>query len=185
MSLESAVSKISKTMRWYGDTIRSNYKELVPSLMVSTAAAFGGQEVIDRVMETPPEWLLQSGGYSAAFVTGWGTFLGLSYKNNSEQYPNGFISKEMGKTFGEAFSADYVADLVSYTPTFLAVNHQLLKHDVDPGLSGLASAGAASTTYFFVMCALYDRSQALTQKINNGIKKLFGKENKIDQLGED
>jgi len=177
MTLEGIVGKGIQGLKWYGGSIRDNYKEFVPALVCSTAAASLAQAAVD-MMENPHEVLMQSAGYFAALASGYVVFLGLSYKNKPENYPNGFISKEMGNTFATMASADYVADLVSYTPVFITVNHLMLNNGHSGLVSGLCAAGAASTTYFFTVCGLYDRCQAAAKHINKGVRKVIPSRNR-------
>ena len=74
----------------------------------------------------------------------------------------------------DILSADYLGDMVSYAPVFIGMNHWLLNEGVDTGLSGGISAGAAAITYFFTICAIYNRMQATTTLINSKLSK--GKE---------
>jgi len=172
MESESSNGKFRETLSWYGNTIRENYRQFIPSLIVSTACTYLGQDLVEFMSENPSEWVTQLTGYAGATVGGYATFLSLEYKNKREKYPDGFVSREMGKTLVDVVSSDYLADAVSYAPVFITTNHYLLEGGVDAGASGGISAAAASTTYFFTICALYDRFQSLTKRIAEGVKNI-------------
>lgn len=175
MALDSIVNTTVKGIKWYGEAIRKNYKQFIPALVVSTVAAGGAQELADALIENPNEWITQLSGYLGATAGGYGTFLSLEFRNNREKYPNGFLSKEMGKTFVDIASSDYLADVISYTPVFIASNHYLLNQEVGEGIAGSISAGIASTTYFFTMCGLYDVFQRFTHRFNTLTKRALNK----------
>lgn len=169
MPIDDLIQNACRVTRWYGNSVRENYPQFLPSLLVSSVVAAGGQEVVG-LMDAPPEWLVQAGGYTGATISGYSVFLGLEYRNKKEHYPRGFLSREMGKTIIDIASADYLADLMCYTPVFVGVNHVLLNSDVGEFWSGLAAAGTASLAYFLVICGVYDRTQALTSKVNGYIR---------------
>lgn len=172
MVLERILDSAIKGSKWYGKAVKENYRQFIPSLVVSSACAFGGQEIAER-FQIASEWAVQLSGYIGGTIGGYTTFLSLEYKNKKEKYPNGFISKEMGKTLVDLTSSDYLADMISFAPVFIAVNHQLLNDGVDPGVSGGVSALVGSTTYFFTMCGFYDGFQRLTNKVNSRIRKWY------------
>jgi len=172
--LESITTKIVIGIKWYGNSIKQNYKQFIPALIVSSLTAAGAQELTEYI-NNAPEWLIQSSGYLGATIGGYGAFLPINYRNNKKKYPNGFFSKETIKTIVEVASADYLSDIISYAPVFVGMNHYLLESGYDSGTSGLISATTASTAYFFTVCGLYNTMQTITNKTNKIIKNIIKK----------
>lgn len=169
MSLDELTNKLHEGLKWYCDAVKNNWKSFLPATLIAMGFTTGGQALVGEIVDNPSELLTQMTGYWSATLGGYGSFLSLEYYRHKEKYSDGFFSKEMGKTFADVWSADYLSDWISYTPLFIATNHYMLNHGHSEALSGAVTSLVASTGYFFVLCGMYD----MTKKVNSYLVKTF------------
>ncbi len=172
MTIDDLFESSKKGLSWYSEQLKNNASTILPALGAAAIGTWGGQEALEYFNESR-EVVVQSTGYLSGLVVGYSVFLEREYKQNPEKYPNGFFSKDMLKTLGNFASADYVGDLVGFTPQFVFTNHYLLEQGMDQGMSGLIAAGVASTSYYFAISALYGWTEQVSAAINKNIKKVF------------
>ena len=181
-ALEAKVDSPQQSLgRELVDSLR-NY----PSNWVNYMKQLGASVLISSVGSATAQWIAQRMGYNGAtaqtvagYIGGYGTaypyFFGSEFLRNRDKYPRLF-SREFGKFVGTFLAADYVADLSTFSPAFIASNVWLTNHtDMHPLPKGLIAWNTAGLLYTSVMAGLHPAIQRVNNAINRGIKSVYHK----------
>lgn len=171
----SLKTELAESIRHYPSHWKSYMKQLAPTVLISSLGSATAQWIADR-MGFDGTTAQTIAGYIGGYGTGYPFYFGSEYLLHKERYPKGIISKEFGKLVGTFLAADYVADLSTFTPTFIGSNAYLANNtDIAPFPRGLIAWNTAGLLYTSVMAGLHPAVQRVNSAINRGIKSVCRK----------
>jgi hypothetical protein len=165
--LKQSIVNYPKTWREYG-------RNLAPAIIASSIGSALGQWAVTK-LGYDGKAATTAAAYVCGYIPGYITFFGTEFIRNRHRYPK-LLSKEFGEFVGTFLAADYVADLSTFTPSFIAANLWLTDNtDLHPAVRGLAAWWTASLFYISSISALHPLARRINSSINNGIKKVYRK----------
>ncbi len=183
-SLESAVEnskqlslgqELAHSIKKYPETWKDYFKSLAPALVVSSITSAVGQWAAMKLGYDSTA-AMTAAAYVCGYIPGYATFFGLEYFRNKSKYPSGVLSKEFGEFVGTFMAADYVADLSTFTPAFIASNFWLANNtELHPAIRGIVAWDAASLLYISSISAIHPITRRINQSINTKIKSLYSR----------
>ncbi|MGV8142208.1 MAG: hypothetical protein ACP5NS_01065 [Candidatus Pacearchaeota archaeon] len=172
---KSLKTELAESMRKYPSNWVSYMKQLAPTIFVSSLGSATAQWLAER-MGFEGTTAQTVAGYIGGYGVGYPFYFGSEYILHKDRYPRGILSKEFGKFVGTFLAADYIADLSTFTPTFIASNAYLADHtDIAPFPRGLIAWNTAGVLYTTVMAGLHPAIQRVNQAINRRIKSVYHK----------
>ncbi len=166
--------ELKQSINNYPKTWKEYAKKLAPAIIVSTAGAAFGQWAATR-LGYEGKVATTSASYICGFIPGYITFFGLEFLRNRHKYPK-LLSKEFGEFAGTFLAADYVADLSTFTPTFIAANVWLTDNtELSPAARGAIAWNSAGLLYISAISALHPLTRRITSSINKGVKHIYKK----------
>lgn len=168
----SLKDELKESIRAYPKTWKEYAKQLGPAVIVSSIGAAVGQELATRLgYDSKLATTLSS--YVCGYVPGYLTFFGLEFFRNKQKYPNGILSKEFAHFAGTFLAADYVADITTFTPAFIASNLWLTDNtDLSPAARGLTAWNTSALLYICAMAGLHPLTRRTTSAVNGAIKSI-------------
>ena len=164
--------ELIQSIRNYPGTWVNYTKNLAPALGISMLGAAAGQWAITE-MGYQSHFATTGAAYVCGYIPGYATFFTLEFLKNRAQYPK-LLSRKFGEFVGTFLAADWVADVSTFTPAFIASNIWLTDHtDLHPAVRSLVAWGASSLLYISAMSALHPVARRANQKLNKGIKSLW------------
>src|SRR3989338_4312435 len=110
--------ELKESIRHYPSNARKYLNQLGPSMLVCTAgAAFGRWVAHKKGYDSPTAGITAS--YIAGYVPGYAYFLGSEFLKNKDHYEKIF-SKKFGEFASTFLAADYVSDMIAFTPAFIS-----------------------------------------------------------------
>jgi len=172
--------ELTQAVKDYPKTFIKYLKQLTPAILVSSVGAAAGQWAANE-LGYDSNVALTTAGYIAGTIPGYSYFFGSEFLSNRQNYPNGILSKEFGEFAGSFMASDYLADLTTFTPAFVAGNVLLNENtDMSPFMNGVVAWNAASFLYLCTMSALHPVAERVTRSVNNKVRGLWKNIRKID-----
>ncbi len=166
--------ELSNSIRNYPSTFKNYFKQLAPAIVISSIGSAAGQYLANK-FGYDSNAALTAAAYICGYIPGYSYFFSSEYRTNRENYPK-FLSKEFGKFVSTFMAADYVADITTFTPAFIASNIWMTENtDINPALRSVIAWNAAAFLYMGTISALHPLSRRITDGINNNFKKIVGK----------
>jgi len=163
--------QLADSIRNYPATWKEYMINMTPATIATMAGAALGKWSAAKLGYTGD--LAQTLALYAGYPFGYGTFFTLAYLRNKEKY-QGILSKEFGKFVGTFLAADYVADLLVFSPIAITSAIYLNRHsDLNPAAQGAIVIGVAGVCYTSTMAALHPVMQRITTRVNETIKSAY------------
>jgi hypothetical protein len=113
--------------------------------------------------------------YLCGYIPGYAVMFEREFRKNRDKYPRR-LSKPFGNFVGTFLASDYVADLSTFTPLFIASNAYLINNSDMPALPRtLLLWNGLGLVYTSVMAGLHPTMQRVNNAINRGIKRTYNK----------
>ncbi|MEK6889007.1 MAG: hypothetical protein AABW80_02770 [Nanoarchaeota archaeon] len=171
----SVKDELKDSIKNYPKTWKAYAKQLAPAIVVSSIGAAIGQELATR-LGYDSKLATTTASYVCGYIPGYTTFFGLEYWRNKNKYPKGVFSREFAEFAGTFLAVDYVADLTTFTPAFIASNLWLTDNtNLSPALRGLTAWNASALLYVTAMAGLHPLSRRATSAINKAVKSVVRK----------
>lgn len=172
---KSLRTELAESFRSYPKNWVSYMKQLAPTILISSLGSATAQWIAQR-MGHDGATAQTIAGYIGGYGTGYPFYFGSEYLLHKDRYPKGIISRDFGRFVGTFLAADYVADLSTFTPTFIGLNAYLTNNtDMEPFPRGLVAWNTAGILYTTVMAGLHPAIQRVNSAINRGIKSAFSR----------
>ncbi len=170
---EPAHRTLRERAKDYSSTWKEYFRTLAPAIAISSVGSAIGQAVATH-LGADSITANTLAAYVCGYIPGYTYYFRQEYKNHRERYPNGIKSKEFATYVGTFFAADWVSDILTFTPTFIGTNLLLMRHtNVSPFMRGIIAWDGAALLYISSMSALHPFTQRLTDSANAGIRRLY------------
>ncbi|MBP7708680.1 hypothetical protein KA107_03265 [Candidatus Pacearchaeota archaeon] len=164
--------ELKDSIKAYPQTWKKYFKQLAPAIGISSIGSAVGQWAAYKLGYEDNNLAMTASAYICGYIPGFTYFFTSEYLANKDKYPQ-FFSKEMGKFAGTFFAADYVADMTTFTPEFMATNVWLNNNtDLGPISRSLIAWNSCGMLYLSAMAGLHPLTRRITEKINKGITSL-------------
>lgn len=168
----SLKNELKESIKNYPKTWKEYAKQLAPAVVVSSIGAAIGQELATR-LGYDSKIATTAASYVCGYIPGYATFFGLEFFRNKDKYPRGIFSREFAHFAGTFLAADYVADITTFTPAFIASNIWLTDNtDLSPAARGLTAWNTSALLYICAIAGLHPLTRRITSSVNNTIKSV-------------
>ncbi len=164
--------ELSQSIHAYPKTLKEYFKQLAPAVVVSSlGSALGQYGATELGYDT--KFATTAAAYVCGYIPGYTTFFTLEYLKNQNKYPAVF-SKEFGGFVSTFMAADYVADMLTFTPVFIASNIWLTDNTaLNPALRSIIAWNTASVLYIASISALHPVTRRISQALNKHVRSLY------------
>ena len=165
--------EIADAFHHYPSSLIDYTKILLPALAVSSIpsgiAQWGGALL---GYTSPAE--ATAAAYLLGYPAGYATAFTLEYFKNKGNYPLGFFSKKMAEFAGTFIAADYVADLLFFTPEFIALNSWMVNNtSIHPFVRNSAAWYGAGALWISGMALMHPIARRLNTAINKEVRAAY------------
>ena len=166
--------ELSQSIKAYPKTWKGYFKQITPAILVSSVGAAAGQWAAQK-MGYDSNAAMTAAAYVCGYIPGYSTFFGIEFLRNRDKYKKVF-SKEFGEFAGTFMAADYVSDITTFTPVFIASNLWMANNtEIHPAVRSLIAWNSAGWLYLSTMSALHPLTRRINNSINEGVRKTFKK----------
>ncbi|MBI3333948.1 hypothetical protein HYZ97_00480 [Candidatus Pacearchaeota archaeon] len=167
--------ELKESIKGYPRTWIEYFKQLAPAVVVSSIGAAAGQELATR-LGYDSKLATTAASYVCGYIPGYLTFFGLEYWKNRGKYSDGLFSREFAHFAGTFLAADYIADIATFTPAFIASNIWLTDNtDLSPAVRGLTAWNTSALLYISAIAGLHPLTRRITSAVNNKVKSVVKK----------
>lgn len=172
--------ELSNSIHAYPHTWVEYFKAVGPAIVISSVASSVGQWAITE-LGYDSKAATTASAYVCGYLPGYSYFFLSEYHRHREHYGKLF-SKKFGEFVGTFLAADYVADLTTFTPAFIAANVWMTDHtDFHPVVRGMLAWNGAALLYVSSISALHPLSRRINTSLNKRIRSLFHRLNNKSQ----